>query len=73
VGDLPTGESEILKVHEALEGLASVDARAAEVVEMRYFSGMSEAEIATALGVTERTVRRDWAKARILLAEALDR
>jgi DNA-directed RNA polymerase specialized sigma24 family protein len=39
---------------------------------MRYFSGMSEPEIANALGVTERTVRRDWAKARVLLAEALD-
>lgn len=71
-GTLPDGEAEILKVHEALEGLAAMDARAAEVVEMRYFSGMSEAEIADALGVTERTVRRDWAKARVLLAEALD-
>jgi len=66
------GEVEILKVHEALEGLAAIDARAAEVVEMRYFSGMSEAEIALALGVTERTVRRDWTKARLLLAEALE-
>jgi RNA polymerase sigma factor (TIGR02999 family) len=71
-GTLPDGETEILKVHEALEGLAAMDARAAEVVEMRYFSGMSEPEIANALGVTERTVRRDWAKARVLLAEALD-
>jgi RNA polymerase sigma factor (TIGR02999 family) len=71
-GTLPDGETEILKVHEALEGLAALDARAAEVVEMRYFSGMSEPEIANALGVTERTVRRDWAKARLLLAEALD-
>lgn len=69
----PAAETEILKVHEALESLASIDARAAEVVEMRYFSGMSEAEIANALGVTERTVRRDWTKARVLLAEALDR
>lgn len=72
-GSVPAGEDEILKVHEALEDLAAMDARAAEVVEMRYFSGMSEPEIAAALGVTERTVRRDWAKARVLLAEALDR
>lgn len=71
-GTLPDGETEILKVHEALESLAAIDARAAEVVEMRYFSGMSEPEIARALNVTERTVRRDWAKARVLLAEALD-
>jgi DNA-directed RNA polymerase specialized sigma24 family protein len=38
---------------------------------MRYFGGMTEVEIAEALGVTERTVRRDWEKARLLLREAL--
>jgi DNA-directed RNA polymerase specialized sigma24 family protein len=38
---------------------------------MRYFGGMTEAEIAVALGVTDRTVRRDWEKARLLLSEAL--
>ncbi len=65
------GEDEILKVHEALEQLREMDARAVSVVEMRYFAGMSEVEIAAALGVTERTVRRDWEKARLLLAEAL--
>jgi DNA-directed RNA polymerase specialized sigma24 family protein len=43
----------------------------AQVVEMRYFGGMSEIEIAASLGVTDRTVRRDWEKARLLLAEAL--
>jgi DNA-directed RNA polymerase specialized sigma24 family protein len=42
-----------------------------QVVEMRYFMGMSEAEIASALGVTDRTVRRDWDKARIYLKLAL--
>jgi len=41
------------------------------VVEMRYFAGLTEPEIADALGVTERTVRRDWQKARLLLASAL--
>ena len=71
--DTPAGESEILSVHEALEQLGASDARAAEVVQMRYFAGMSEADIATALGVTERTVRRDWTKARLLLAEALEK
>ena len=48
-----------------------MDARMAQVVEMRYFGGMTEAEIAEALGVTDRTVRRDWEKARLLLREAL--
>ncbi len=66
-----TGEEEILRVHEALEQLARVDERMAKVVEMRYFGGLTEAEIAEALGVTDRTVRRDWEQARLLLAEAL--
>jgi RNA polymerase sigma factor (TIGR02999 family) len=65
------GEAEILNVHEALEELAHVDERMVQVVEMRYFAGMTEPEIAAALGVTERTVRRDWQKARLLLAEQL--
>jgi RNA polymerase sigma factor (TIGR02999 family) len=66
-----TGEDEIVRVHEALEELAHNDARMAQVVEMRYFGGMTEPEIAAALGVTDRTVRRDWEKARLLLAAAL--
>jgi RNA polymerase sigma factor (TIGR02999 family) len=65
------GESEILDVHQALERIAAVDPRLSQVVEMRYFGGMTEPEIAQALSVTERTVRRDWQKARMLLKEAL--
>jgi RNA polymerase sigma factor (TIGR02999 family) len=64
-------ELEILRVHDALDELATVDARMAQVVEMRYFAGMRETEIAEALGVTDRTVRREWEKARLLLREAL--
>ena len=60
-----------MDVHEALEQLAALDPRLAKVVEMRYFGGLREAEISEALGVTERTVRRDWEKARLLLAAAL--
>jgi RNA polymerase sigma factor (TIGR02999 family) len=65
------GEEQILRVHEALESLAQVDARMARVVEMRWFGGLSEQEIASALDVTDRTVRRDWSQARLFLAEAL--
>lgn len=64
-------EDEIVGVHEALEDLAKVDERMSRVVEMRYFAGMTEPEIAEALGVTDRTVRRDWEKARLLLAKIL--
>jgi RNA polymerase sigma factor (TIGR02999 family) len=71
IANLGEGEETILRVHEALEVLAQADARLAQVVEMRYFGGYSDGEIAETLGVTERTVRRDWAKARAILADAL--
>jgi RNA polymerase sigma factor (TIGR02999 family) len=64
-------EDEILDVDRALRDLAQLEPRLAQVVEMRYFAGMKETEIAQALGLTERTVRRDWDKARLLLARAL--
>ncbi|HEX5686986.1 MAG TPA: ECF-type sigma factor [Ideonella sp.] len=64
-------EDEVLRVHEALDELAGSDARVAQVVQMRYFGGLSEAEIADCLGVTERTVQRDWQKARLFLSLAL--
>jgi len=58
-------------VHEALIALEKVDQRMAKVVELRYFGGLTEVEIAEALGVTDRTVRRDWEQARLFLADAL--
>ena len=68
---LQANEDEILRVHEALEDLAKFDARMVQVVEMRYFAGMSETEIADALSISDRTVRREWEKARLWLAQAL--
>ena len=68
---LPEPEDEILHVHEALQVLSAADPRLGSVVEMHYFGGLSEAEIAGVLGVSTRTVRRDWEKARLLLAVAL--
>ena len=67
----PAAADDIMRVHEALEALAGVDARLAQVVEMRYFAGLSEPEIAHALDISERTVRRDWEKARLLLSRVL--
>ena len=67
-----TGASEIVRVHEALNELAVHDPRMVTIVEMRYFGGMTETEIAEAVGVNERTVRRDWEKARLFLREVLD-
>jgi len=68
---LAAGENEILRVDQALHELAQVSDRLVKVVEMRYFAGMKETEIADALSLTERTVRRDWEKARMLLATSL--
>jgi len=70
-GHDPAAEEQILRVHEAVEEMASFDARLARLVEMRYFGGMSDPEIASALDITDRTVRRDWQKARLLLSAAL--
>jgi RNA polymerase sigma factor (TIGR02999 family) len=64
-------EVAILHVHEALVELEKVDPRMARVVELRYFVGLTDAEVAAALQVTDRTVRRDWQQARLFLAEAL--
>jgi len=61
----------LLELHEALDHLATLDQRLARVVECRFFGGMTEQETAEALGVTERTVRRDWVKARALLIHFL--
>ena len=73
IGDaLSQRDDEILRVHEAMQQLAVADKRLHDVVELRYFGGLSEAEIAAILGVTERTVQRDWAKARLFLSSALN-
>jgi RNA polymerase sigma factor (TIGR02999 family) len=70
---LCASDDEILAVHQALDQLAKVDSRMVQVVEMRYFAGLDESEIAAALDVTDRTVRRDWEKARALLAAMIGR
>lgn len=62
---------EVLRVNEALEELAQLEPRLATVVELRYFAGLTESEVAALLGVTLRTVQRDWARARIYLSLAL--
>jgi RNA polymerase sigma factor (TIGR02999 family) len=62
---------EILSVDEALSRLEEQDRRLADLVKLRFFAGLSEAEIAAVLGVTERTVRRDWVLARAWLTRAL--
>ena len=61
----------LLAVDEALERLRVVDERASRVVECRFFGGYNDVETAEALGITDRTVRRDWLRAKSWLYEAL--
>ena len=65
-------EREVMRIDEALEELAAIDERLVHVVEMRYFAGMTEDQVADALGLSRRSVVRDWEKARLFLAVALD-
>jgi RNA polymerase sigma factor (TIGR02999 family) len=62
---------EIMRVNELLNELAAVDERLVSVVEMRYFAALENDEIAECLGVTDRTVRRDLEKVRLLLLDAV--
>jgi RNA polymerase sigma factor (TIGR02999 family) len=75
VTDIPdpsaAAEEEIVRVDDALQELARLDARLVQVVELKYFGGLSHEEVAKALGIAERSVRRDWQKARVLLHEQL--
>jgi len=64
-------DEDMLGLDTALNRLASVDERLAQVVEMRYFAGLSELEIAALLKRSERSVRRDWQKARMFLLASL--
>jgi len=65
-------EEEVLSVHEALDGLATVDAQAAQVVKLHFFAGLTLEEVASVLEISSRTAYRDWAFARAWLAKRLD-
>lgn len=62
---------QVMDIDAALQALAGSEPRLAQVAEMRFFAGHTEAEVAEALGITERTVRRDWHKASLLLRAML--
>ncbi len=64
--------AEILALNVALEQLDTLEPRLARVVELRFFAGLSVEETASALGIVPRSVVRDWARARILLQQAIE-
>ena len=67
----PAEDEKLLQVNEALNALARENPRQAEVAKMRYFVGLKHQQIADALGVSEPTIRRDWAVARVRLFELI--
>jgi len=70
VEEIADGE-ELTRISEALDELAAIDARLAQVVDLKFFCGFSFAEIAAMQAISERTVQRDWEKARIYLHHVL--
>jgi len=73
--DIPFGVDtgvEIEKLRDALDSLANIDARLAECVDLKFFCGFSLVDIAGLWNVSERTVQRDWDKARVLLQRLID-
>jgi RNA polymerase sigma factor (TIGR02999 family) len=75
VEDVPAPEAQpnfdLLALDEALRSLSELDARQAKIVELRFFGGLTLDEIAAIFGVSERTVKREWQKARTFLYHAL--
>jgi RNA polymerase sigma factor (TIGR02999 family) len=67
----PQRAPDIVALDEALQALAAFDPRKSQVVEMRFFGGLSNEEVAEALGVSERTVKRDWTLAKLWLLREL--
>ncbi len=63
----PGSDTELQRLSDAVDSLSTVEPRLAQVVDLKFFCGLTFAEIAAALDSSERTVKRDWEKARILL------
>jgi RNA polymerase sigma factor (TIGR02999 family) len=73
VPDVAADVSELQPLSDALDELATVDRELAELVDLKFFCGFSFAEIAAMRATSERTIRRDWSKARLLLHRSLRR
>jgi RNA polymerase sigma-70 factor (ECF subfamily) len=69
----PDPGADVLALSDALDELARLDPRQASIVELRYFGGLTEQDIGELLGVTPRTVRRDWSTARLWLRRHIER
>jgi len=70
--DTPSEAAEVLALDQALSELEKIDGRAARVVQLHFFGGLGFAEIAELEGLNERTIKRDWQAARLMLASAMN-
>jgi len=70
-GDQPVDAGELTRISDALDELSKVDAALAEVVDLKFFCGLSLVEIEALRGVSERTAQRSWEKARLYLHRAI--
>lgn len=68
----PRPDTEVESLNDALDALERIDARSHQVVELRYFGGLSLDEVADVLALSTATVKRDWEKARAFLMHCLD-
>jgi RNA polymerase sigma factor (TIGR02999 family) len=71
-GSLETELETILTLDAALDRLNAVDERLRQIVELRFFAGLPEVEVASLLGVTPRTIERNWIKARLFLLDEIE-
>ncbi len=71
VPEIVEAEEEIVRVNDALEDLRRINERMATIIEMRYFAGLTFEEVAASLELSERTIRREWEKARAILLTTL--
>jgi len=69
----PERDAQVIKLDEALEELAKVDPRKAQIVELRFFAGLNFEEIAAVLKVSSRTIVREWSVSKAWLAREMDR
>jgi len=72
VAEQPVDGAQLIAIDEALKALATLDPDLKDLVEMRYFAGLTNAEIGEALGKPLRSVERDWQKARLLLQRLIN-
>jgi len=70
--EAPAEDEKVIQVHESLDALAAEDPQKAEIVKLRFFSGLKNDEIASLLGVNEKTVRRHWELAKVRLVQIMD-